>query len=119
MSMDTNKEAQGIGREQIPETITFRTADRMTYGALGYDGNELMAFISGYDLEIKFNLRLINSLTDAEACADALAQVFYDALMEQLLNEKADFVKPPGYKLATLSEKEGRTDVRQDNEHAG
>ena len=39
-----------------------------------------MAFISGYDLEIKFNLRLINSLADAEACADALAQVFYDAL---------------------------------------
>ena len=117
--MDTNKEAQGIDREQIPETITFRTADRMTYGALGYDGNELMAFISGYDLEIKFNLRLINSLADAEACADALAQVFYDALMEQLLNEKADFVKTPGYNTATLSEKEGRTDVRQDNEHAG
>lgn len=91
--MDTNKEAPGIDRERIPETITFRTADRMTYGALGYDGNELMAFISGYDLEIKFNLRLINSLADAEACADALAQVFYDALMEQLLcNEKAGFV---------------------------
>ena len=47
MSMDTNKEAPGIDRERIPETITFRTADRMTYGALGYDGNELMAFISG------------------------------------------------------------------------
>ncbi|MDU7598548.1 MAG: hypothetical protein E7K38_23075 [Bacteroides fragilis] len=59
MSMDTNKEAPGIDRERIPETITFRTADRMTYGALGYDGNELMAFISGYDLEIKFNLRHI------------------------------------------------------------
>lgn len=118
--MDTNKEAPGIDRERIPETITFRTADRMTYGALGYDGNELMAFISGYDLEIKFNLRLINSLADAEACADALAQVFYDALMEQLLcNEKAGFVKPPGHKPSTLSEKEGRNDVRQDSEHAG
>ena len=59
--MDTNKEAPGIDRERIPETITFRTADRMTYGALGYDGNELMAFISGYDLEIKFNLQqLVN-----------------------------------------------------------
>ena len=29
MSMDTNKEAPGIDRERIPETITFRTADRM------------------------------------------------------------------------------------------
>lgn len=28
--------------EQISEAITIRTADRMTYGALGYDGNELM-----------------------------------------------------------------------------
>lgn len=89
-------------REQIPETITFRTADRMTYGALGYDGNELMAVISGYDLEIKFNMRLINSLGDAEACADALAQVFYEALMEQLINEKKDLVKHPEGKIPTL-----------------
>ncbi|KAB4219461.1 hypothetical protein GAP53_08325 [Bacteroides uniformis] len=89
-------------QNQIPETITFRTADRMTYGALGYDGNELMAVISGYDLEIKFNMRLINSLSDAEACADALAQVFYEALMEQLINEKKDFVKPPADKPPTL-----------------
>ena len=81
--------------QQVPETITFRTADRMTYGALGYDGNELMAVISGYDLEIRFNMRLINSRADAEACADALAQVFYDTLIEQLINEKRDFVKPP------------------------
>ena len=70
--------------EEVPETITFRTADRMMYGALGYDGNELMAVISGYDLEIKFNMRLINSLADAEACANALADVFYEALMDQL-----------------------------------
>lgn len=89
-------------QEQVPDTITFRTADRMTYGALGYDGNELMALISGYDLEIKFNMRLINSLSDAEACADALAQVFYDTLMEQLINEKKDFVKPPTDKTPTL-----------------
>lgn len=83
-------------REQVPETVTFRTADRITYGALGYDGDELMAVISGYDLEIKFNMRLINSLADAEACADALAQVFYDTLIEQLIRAKAGFIKPPG-----------------------
>lgn len=80
--------------KQTEETVTFRKADRMTYGALGYDGNELMALISGYGLEIKFNLRLINSLADAEACANALADVFYEALMEQLIAEKEDFRKP-------------------------
>lgn len=89
-------------REQVPETVTFRTADRTTYGALGYDGNELMAVISGYDLEIKFNMRLINSLADAEACADALAQVFYDTLIEQLIRAKAGFIKPPADKAPTL-----------------
>ena len=110
MMTDINKkDAEDIQQGPIPETITFHTADRMTYGALGYDGNELMAFISGYDLEIKFNLRIINSLADAEACADALAQ---------LINEKADFVKPHHWKPATLSEKEGN-EIRQDNGHAG
>ena len=78
--------------ERVPETITFRTADRMMYGALGYDGNELMAVISGYDLEIKFNMRLINSLAD----------VFYEALMDQLIRENKPFAKPPEAKIPTL-----------------
>ena len=82
--------------------VTFRTADRMMYGALGYDGNELMAVISGYDLEIKFNMRLINSLADAEACANALADVFYEALMDQLIRENKPFAKPPEAKTPTL-----------------
>ena len=74
----------------------------MRYGALGYDGNELMAVISGYDLEIKFNMRLINSLADAEACANALADVFYELLMEQLIENKREFAKPPETKTPTL-----------------
>ena len=74
----------------------------MRYGALGYDGNELMAAISGYDLEIKFNMRLINSLADAEACANALADVFYELLMEQLIENKREFAKPPETKTSTL-----------------
>lgn len=93
--------------KQTEETVTFRKADRMTYGALGYDGNELMALISGYGLEIKFNLRLINSLADAEACANALADVFYEALMEQLIAEKEEFRKPlpPGEAILQQNER--------------
>ena len=77
------------------ERVSFRTEDRMTYGVLNYDGNELMAAITGYDLNVVFNMRLINSLSDAEACADALADVFYQTLMEQLIARKADFIQPP------------------------
>ena len=54
-----------------------------------------MAAITGYDLNVVFNMRLINSLADAEACADALADVFYQTLMEQLISRKADFIQPP------------------------
>ena len=75
--------------------VMFFVEDRMTYGVLNYDGNELMAAITGYDLNVVFNMRLINSLADAEACADALADVFYQTLMEQLISRKADFIQPP------------------------
>nr|DAE55383.1 MAG TPA: hypothetical protein [Caudoviricetes sp.] len=75
--------------------VTFDTSERMTYGAMNYDGTEMMAVISGYDLNIAFNMRTINSLSDAEAAANALSQVFYELLMEQLLEEKSYLVKPP------------------------
>lgn len=73
--------------EEKKETITFNVDDRMRYGAMTPDGNDVMAVISGYDLNIAFNLKAINSLADAEATADALAQVFYELLMEQLLSQ--------------------------------
>ena len=74
--------------------VTFETSERMTYGAMNYDGTEMMAVISGYDLNIAFNMRTINALSDAEAATNALSQVFYELLMEQLLEEKSYLVKP-------------------------
>lgn len=84
-----------IENKETVERMTFRVEDRMTYGVLNYDGNELMAAITGYDLNVVFNMRLINSLADAEACANALADVFYQTLMEQLIARKAEFIHPP------------------------
>lgn len=74
--------------------VSFKPSEKMLYGVLNYDGNELMATISGYDLSISFNMRLINSLSDAENCADALANVFYEALMEELIQKKPAILKP-------------------------
>lgn len=92
--------------EEQDETVSFRKSDRMTYGALNYDGNELMAVISGYDLHIAFNMRVIHSLVDAEAAANALADVFYEVLMEQLISEKSDVLKPNKASDTILKEKE-------------
>ena len=83
-------------QQKTEDTVVFKTDDRMTYGAMNYDGTELMAVISGYDLNIAFNMRTINSLPDAEAAANALADVFYEVLMEQLIEEKSYLVKPSG-----------------------
>lgn len=80
--------------KEVPETVTFKTSELMMYGVLDYDGNELMAAVTGYDLNVSFNMRLINSLADAESCADALANVFYQALMEKLIAGKPDIIKP-------------------------
>lgn len=79
--------------ENETETVSFDAKDKTVYGVQGYDDNELMAIISGYDLHIAFNMRLINSLSDAENCANALADVFYELLMEELISKKSDVVQ--------------------------
>ena len=79
--------------ETLEKTVTFKVGDMMTYGVMSEDGNEMLAAITGFGMNIRFNMRLINSLSDAEATANAMADVFYQALMEQLLAEKADMVK--------------------------
>ena len=71
--------------EEKESCITFKAGERMMYGVLDYEGGELMAAITGFDLDVSFNMRLIHSLADAENCANALADVFYQALMENLL----------------------------------
>lgn len=80
--------------ENETEIVSFNTNDKTIYGVQGYDGNELMAIISGYDLSISFNMRLINSLSDAENCANALADVFYELLMEELIAKKSVVIQP-------------------------
>ncbi|UYI64247.1 hypothetical protein [Bacteroides ovatus] len=76
------------------KTVSFKTSEKMIYGVLNYDGNEMMATITGYDLAISFNMRLINSLADAENCANAMADVFYEALMEELIQKNPTILKP-------------------------
>ena len=76
------------------KTVSFKTSEKMIYGVLNYDGQEMMATIKGYDLAISFNMRLINSLADAENCANAMADVFYEALMEELIQKNPTILKP-------------------------
>lgn len=98
----------GVGND-AGEEVSFKKSELMMYGALNYDGNEVMCAITGYGLQVSFNMRLINSLADAESCADALADVFYRMLMEQLIARKVDFFKQEPDEKAIL--KKERKDV--------
>ena len=80
--------------EEEEKTVSFKPSEKMVYGVLNYDGNELMATITGYDLSISFNMSLIISLADAENCADALANVFYETLLEELIQKNPAILKP-------------------------
>ena len=57
---------------EIEKTFVFKEEDLMKYGVLSPNGAEFMAIISGFDLNLAFNMRLINSLGDAENCANAI-----------------------------------------------
>lgn len=96
--MEQNENIVHGHNDKGEETITFRVEDLTTYGVLEADGVEFMAAISGYGLNIAFNMKLINSLADAEAMADSMADVFYEALMDQLIAQKRELAKPPEVK---------------------
>lgn len=76
--------------ESNPEDVDllFKSiSDRVTYAVETPDSTDLMALISGYALKTVFNLSRINTIEDAEAMENALADVFYQNLMAQLLEE--------------------------------
>jgi hypothetical protein len=77
------------------ETVTFRSSDLVTYGVQGYDGDEFLATITGYGLSIRFNMRLINSIADAEKMANGIADIFFKELMDQLIEINREIIKPP------------------------
>lgn len=79
---------------ETEKTFVFKEEDLMRYGVLSPDGNEFLSIISGFDLNIGFNMRLINSLGDAENCANAMADAFYEALMEELIAQKPGLIQP-------------------------
>lgn len=76
--------------EPVQESIVeFKMlSDRTVYQVLSERNKKVMVEISGYDLQINFNLEYINSVQDIEAAADGLTQLFREIITEQLLEHK-------------------------------
>ena len=71
--------------EAMAFIYTFNENERKRFGVPNYGRNETMTEITRFDLNVSFNMR---SLADVEACANALAEMFHEALLEQLITMK-------------------------------
>lgn len=92
MTEDIIKGGKAVGQplEAVHESIVeFKMlSDRTVYQVLSERNKEVMVEISGYDLQIKFNLEHINSVQDIEAATGGLTQLFREIITEQLLKHK-------------------------------
>lgn len=67
-------------------TVTFRiNSDRIIREIINEEINQTLVHISGYDLQINFNMQFLKSVEDVEAACSGIAQLFRDIIMEKLL----------------------------------
>lgn len=80
--------------EQRPQTVDeprveFKMiSDRSIYNIVNEDINKTLVEISGYDLQINFNMEYLNSIEDVEAAVTGIGNLFRDIIMEKLLEHK-------------------------------
>lgn len=68
-------------------TVRFRVnSDRIVREVINADNNQILVHISGYDLQINFNMQFLKSVEDVEAACNGIAQLFRDMIMSQLLD---------------------------------
>lgn len=63
-------------------------SDRSIFNIVNEDINKTLVEISGYDLQINFNMEYLNSIEDVEAAVTGLGNLFRDIIMEKLLEHK-------------------------------
>lgn len=69
--------------------VEFRLiSDRSVFNVINQEIQKTLVEISGYDLQIKFNLEYLNSIADVEAAIDGLSKLFREIIMEKLLEDK-------------------------------
>ena len=63
-------------------------SDRSVCKIVNEDINQTLVEISGYDLQINFNMEYLNSIEDVEAAVTGIGNLFRDVIMEKLLEHK-------------------------------
>ena len=60
-------------------------SDRIVREVINADSKQVLVHISGYDLQINFNMQYLKSVEDVEAECGGIAQLFRDIIMDKLL----------------------------------
>ena len=77
---------EGTYSEISEPTVKFRiNSDRIVREVINEEINQVLVHISGYDLQINFNMQYLKSVEDVEAACSGLSQLFRDMIMEKLL----------------------------------
>lgn len=66
--------------------VEFRSiSDRSVFNVINEDTGVVLVEISGYDLQINFNMEHINSVEEVEAAVSGLGELFRQSILEELL----------------------------------
>jgi hypothetical protein len=79
---------QNIRLEDEPKVVFRSISDRSVYNIINDEIKQTLVEISGYDLQINFNLEYINSIEDVEAAVGGLGDLFRQIIMDKLLEYK-------------------------------
>ena len=63
-------------------------SDRDAFTVKNADNDEILIEISGYDLQVNFNMEYLNSIQDVEAAVGGIGDLFRQIIMEKLLEYK-------------------------------
>lgn len=74
--------------EDEPKVQFKFMTDRTVFTIRNEEIDQPLAEISGYDLQIKFNMDFIKSLEDTEAAVQGLAELFRKIILSQALSDK-------------------------------
>ncbi len=70
-------------------TVEFKyRTDRIAFTIKNEDINQILVEISGYDLQVNFNMEYINSVNDVEAAVSGIGDMFRNLIMNKLLEYK-------------------------------
>lgn len=82
--MEENKRPQ----ENEPKVMFRSITDRDVFRIVNQETDKTLVEISGYDLQINFNMEYLNSVQDIEAASQGLKDMFKEIMLEQVFKEK-------------------------------